>query len=1090
MRVSHLLEHFNNSLLLEANIYNIKTRYEKVSLDSYVEGFVEHLESQELKQLFTKKITRLLMNDERFLYALNELPANAPQWAKDAADKNELFYFKPTPDLDNQLIDIIHYLIAVEEDSKGNDPNKKAVATKELQGFQKAENIGLLIRKQQEYFSRGSKNAKRDVEGLEEVIALDSGFTWYKLMNVQAFQREGQLLQNCIGRHWSFDKARSEKMDIYVLRDQKSDSSVAVRVHTPTKAMHECKGKQNRAPVQRYMPSVQRLINDLKLIPSSSGMNDLKNAGYFYIRERLYSRAQAIIELTTPDTLFTMPNGNAITQLPLDETTIQNINALYKIDYTTSSNMRTHGFATAFIYELRRPDNTPLVALIVSARTILRIMDFATVDNDDALGLSEQCMSLIERLRDEKYIKEVSGEIISDFFWKNNLIVDKDLQDVKPSIPSSTYTEDNMTIEVYEADAAASIVAGLKSISGIPSYDNTFVADIERLYMWKKSQQAIYCNIIKTDLTCIPLMGGYKRSRYDETAAPVIKFSREIPVEDDDKLIDTNAIKFVIATANRSNVTLPLAFRLQAQLKDKDTNSKYQTFEVELEPVQGTVPAVKIDIEKHKTHVEKVQALLASFNLEGKKCSVMRNVNSRFKLKIDPYSIFKTEQTAYGNVGSVDNNTTTLRDLKLRFPEEKMPDAIYQLTLSYGADKTVVVGVVVKNKTIIFLDEGILKNTLQKHTDFDAIVKQLNTFVTEQKLAISPKFDDMVSHIVQYRYDPKTKLFTTRAAQAKQQLERSQGRNTVINQVREMNFEDGTVIKPMNADKFARWARHELERMSLAGLPFEIIQQDIVKCIFVVQYGSVIDMFTKSIGEDKFRSNLDGTYLPYIKAMATEFNWKTSKKLTLNYNKVKYDGTYDIIHSLYSAHEGTKTVYDVLGRRDAGKDPFEYGGILRGLRDKLLTLDFKNTPYTTPEVDPNTPGTHDYRVRAYNKIRTLSITELGKKYIEGIRGNNGLDIIKLYPAAPLQDFTRPTLPANAPRVAGEPRERVPMEGGGKKSDQALVRFREMTAANNGTIPTSAQFKAILMAPPFNMGAAGAQTYYYNTKAKYLAAQGQ
>ena len=53
----------------------------------------------------------------------------------------------------------------------------------------------------------------------------------------------------------------------------------------------------------------------------------------------------------------------------------------------------------------------------------------------------------------------------------------------------------------------------------------------------------------------------------------------------------------------------------------------------------------------------------------------------------------------------------------------------------------------------------------------------------------------------------------------------------------------------------------------------------------------------------------------------------------------------------------------------------------------------------------------------------------------------------------------------------------------------MTRFRELAAANNGTMPTRSEFIALLLQPPFNMTPAGASTYQYNVKAKYLRDRG-
>jgi hypothetical protein len=94
------------------------------------------------------------------------------------------------------------------------------------------------------------------------------------------------------------------------------------------------------------------------------------------------------------------------------------------------------------------------------------------------------------------------------------------------------------------------------------------------------------------------------------------------------------------------------------------------------------------------------------------------------------------------------------------------------------------------------------------------------------------------------------------------------------------------------------------------------------------------------------------------------------------------------------------------------------------------------------------------------------------------------------------------VPTPRPQAApGEPRAvRVPGAAAaspynhgaraGSKAQQIYDLFRQMTDDNNGTMPTRGAFIQLIMQPPFNMTPAGASTYQYNMKTKYLQQHGQ
>lgn len=1091
MKVSRLLEQFLSSLLLEANVYNLKTKYENISLEAYLESFSEHLPNAELKQLFIKKFTRLLTNDERFLYALQELPANAPSWAEQAIEKGELFYFMPTQELENQIIDIIHYLVAVYEDSQSSDPNVKAVATKELQGFPKAESIPLLIKKQQEFFARGAKSAKRDVEGMEEVITLPSGYTWYKLTSPRGFQREGQLLQNCIGRIWTLEKTNGEGMDIYVLRDPNQNSVVGARVRRNDHTLQEVKGKQNQPPVAKYMPSVQRFINDLKLTPFGSGVSDLKSAGYFFVKGRLLNRSQAIQELTTPDVLHTTKEGY-ITRLALNSETLELIGEAYKLQ-AYSMRAKMLGSSDNYIYELRdKETNQPIISVISVKKEIIKVLDFSTTDTDGGLAnYSPASIAFIKQLRDREYVATMDSELISVLYWGSGLLIDKFLQSVSEDAPTDTITENGITFKMYSEEQARQIVYSFIDKVGYSYRKKEIIEGIQRLYILPiLNEKKFHIAMITNDK--MDQVFGCVEKTHDNNER--VSFRIEAAELDQHGTIDDKAVKFFMAVANREKKTLSAKYQIQ-HLVTTDEKGNYKFFNAEFKKdTTSSVPAVYVDLTEYTDPADKVKALYSSLMLNGTRSKMIRNSSRSNMLYFHFAPIFhpddktKTLDGAYGDI----YNVYSERDVAKLFPSEKMPDRVYQVKLNYGVDKHLTAGIMVKNNKIMYIDKDTLEHKLQRHEDVDTIASQLNQFAKDHKYSISPTFGNArADSVIQYVIDPKTGYFVTRASILKQKLQRAQSKATSLNQVKEMKFVDGTVIKPMDAEKFARWSRQELKRLTLAGLPFQIVKNDEVKCIFVVQYKTVIDMFTKNGNE--FESTIDAEFTPYIHAMAKEFGWKTSKKLHLNYNKFNKD-QLSFVGTIARAYPEGITVQRAVDNnryvsgetRDIRKT--KHADVF--LKNGMITYELNGEPLvvTDDDIDPTQDYSLDQRTRRANLIRKFKMTPTGREIWLKLR--DGVDMIRAVPPAELQDFKKPEVSAEVARAQGEPRERVPMEGGGSKSDLALARFREMTIANNGTMPGRSEFIRVLQAAPFNMSAAGAQTYYYNTKAKYLQQQGQ
>lgn len=279
-------------LLTEANILNITVPYEGVELDAYVKTNTVDAPERERAALH-KKLVKLLVNDGRVHRKLSELPANAPAWASQAfSSGQEMFVFVPPSNLSDQIQHISHYVGALVQDQASADGNIKAVATREIQGIGRAENIDLIIQKSNQYFARGSKKASNSVDGTEHVVDAGSGYNWYLLVTDEAYAREGKMLQNCIGTNYT--TANSDK--IYVMKTPSGESVVAVRV-SPSNEVQECKGKNNKPPIDKYMPYVGKLFPVIRGVLDRTGAFDFMRAGYTILNNTLVTLDQALNHL-------------------------------------------------------------------------------------------------------------------------------------------------------------------------------------------------------------------------------------------------------------------------------------------------------------------------------------------------------------------------------------------------------------------------------------------------------------------------------------------------------------------------------------------------------------------------------------------------------------------------------------------------------------------------------------------------------------------------------------------------------------------------------------------------------------------------
>lgn len=289
------------NLLTEANVYNIKLPINNVSVDKYLQHHLADITDPTIKQQLTKKLSLLLVNYEPNLTVLNRVPPNAPDWAQQAASTGELFAFVPDEDLNDAISNIAHYVQAAFTDINNADNNIAIRAKQEIAAIPKMPNLDTLYQKANQYFNKKvKKEAAENTEGMEEVIQY-AGWIWYKLLTTEAYVREGNIIQNCIGKHWTKDKCDRERMTIYVLRSNKNDSVVAIRIYGDND-IKEIKGKNNKPPIPKYMTYVFSIVKDTNLVISDpAAKRDLRNAGYWVFNDKIIVPMEKATEMFFDD---------------------------------------------------------------------------------------------------------------------------------------------------------------------------------------------------------------------------------------------------------------------------------------------------------------------------------------------------------------------------------------------------------------------------------------------------------------------------------------------------------------------------------------------------------------------------------------------------------------------------------------------------------------------------------------------------------------------------------------------------------------------------------------------------------------------
>ncbi|MHA2403869.1 MAG: hypothetical protein ACXADH_12815, partial [Candidatus Kariarchaeaceae archaeon] len=133
MKITNLNSGYFYGLLNEANVLNAKKTFEYgnpaepdgpvTSIERYLEHYLQYLGEDKTKEMFVKKLSKLLANDERYLNHVRRFEPGMPEWAKKAIMKKELVYFQPEGELNEMIEHLTHYLNALETNTKSPDNN-------------------------------------------------------------------------------------------------------------------------------------------------------------------------------------------------------------------------------------------------------------------------------------------------------------------------------------------------------------------------------------------------------------------------------------------------------------------------------------------------------------------------------------------------------------------------------------------------------------------------------------------------------------------------------------------------------------------------------------------------------------------------------------------------------------------------------------------------------------------------------------------------------------------------------------------------------------------------------------------------------
>jgi hypothetical protein len=952
MKITNLNSGYFYGLLNEANVLNAKKTFEYgnpaepdgpvTSIERYLEHYLQYLGEDKTKEMFVKKLSKLLANDERYLNHVRRFEPGMPEWAKKAIMKKELVYFQPEGELNEMIEHLTHYLNALETNMKSPDNNIVAFSKKEYDGFIKAENLKLLEKKSQEYFKRGSKKATKSEEGMDQ-IADYSGWKWFIMRTAEAFEREGKTLQNCFGDGMTPASVKAEGLSILIMRKPNGESVVAASVNNKKNYIDEIKGKNNKPPVEKYMPYVLQFLNDPKyshLDVAERAERNFKEAGYFWIKKKMYSRAEVIKKFIKKDIIAKLPDGNSLVKVSMG-TQNKWVGEIFEEIYKQLSVSSGYGSSKTYkdVYEFRNDQDLPLVSGAIDNKKLESIQRYKT--------LRERARLIFESVLGGKVVKEFVGELMRrgiinsindkmtrDLFWNERVQINRAKGVFEPVNPKGSVESDdeedtkkNKGKVVWEKHVDTNAVKMIKQSVETSQDRAGSSGKWEKIFGGKSPKKGVVVYITKeklldTEHDKYETDGKFYAmvKRPDDILVPIMVHVAKdrVSTVDVGNAKDTwkrlKMIRAAIALANKENLKLGRSFAYnngivfeKGKYKEFDWKARAKKISPEITKIDlnGIPPGDRMnaismvlvtgkiryrgDDDEHDTedkiwkHDLELQLKL-DYMLEGKKYVRNRSVWSQ------------PSQEETSNWRGFDPDK-----VYRQIYNGKEPNAIWLVMVNYGKGKKHQVLMVADDRHIMEIDGVTERHDFQNWGDHELVSAQLNDFAKEQGLIFDQEALSGSEELHVYKGKVGTEAMINKA-----KLQDLEKKGEIGGEgVDRVEFKDGTYMVRMEVDEQAQWVRKGLgtgktKKKESVGQGWAVVDKNKYLGIVIVKnntvqaiYGPKFDWDSDkdelvagtSMEDMASRQSLSPELVSYIVAAKTHFGWKAKATAQLTIKK-------------------------------------------------------------------------------------------------------------------------------------------------------------------------------------------------------------
>ncbi len=213
---------------------------------------------------------------------IHERPSNAPDWARNKWDVCGPFHrFVPDAALEQQVGHIKDWLVSARIN---NEDFLKDVDDKNRPKKLLALNLESAHNAADKYFERQNQKlrqtfkntAAHDDKNTKTVMDFGDGYRIVQLLTPEALRFEGPAMGHCIGGGGYDERLKDGSCQFFSLRDTDNKPHATFHVEVEGNILRQCKGKENKPPVSKYMPHVQKFVTEkqyeLREGPSHTGL--------------------------------------------------------------------------------------------------------------------------------------------------------------------------------------------------------------------------------------------------------------------------------------------------------------------------------------------------------------------------------------------------------------------------------------------------------------------------------------------------------------------------------------------------------------------------------------------------------------------------------------------------------------------------------------------------------------------------------------------------------------------------------------------------------------------------------------------------